>query len=144
MAEPRTTALEAALRALRHRDLSVRELDERLRERGFDETEREGALESMTRTGLLDDGRFAAGRARSLAARGAGDALIRHALAESGVAPELVDEALSELEPEPERARAIVARRGPGGKTARYLSAKGFSHEVVADVVAGDDGQELG
>jgi SOS response regulatory protein OraA/RecX len=93
---------------------------------------------------VLDDGRFAAGRARSLAARGAGDALIRHALAEAGVAPELVEHALAELEPETERARVIVARRGAGAKTARYLATKGFSHEVVADVVAEDDDQELG
>ena len=35
------TAQEAALRALRHRDLSVRELDERLRARGYDEAERD-------------------------------------------------------------------------------------------------------
>ena len=137
-------AVEAALRALRHRDLSARELDERLRARGFGDSEREDALERVSRTGLLDDRRFAASRARSLAARGAGDAYIRHALDAAGVADELVDEALSELEPEIERARAIAGRRGASPKTARYLSGKGFSDEAIAGAVAGRDGDELG
>jgi regulatory protein len=137
-------AVEAALRALRHRDLSARELDERLRARGFGESEREDALERVTRTGLLDDGRFAASRARSLAARGAGDAYIRHALYGAGVAEELVEDVLSDLEPELDRAHAIAARRGVSAKTARYLSGKGFSDEAIAGVVAGRDGDELG
>jgi regulatory protein len=143
MAEDRS-AVESALRALRHRDLSVQELEERLRARGFAEAEREEALESLERTGLLDDARFAESRARSLAARGAGDPAIRHALGAAGVARELVDDALETLEPELERARAIAERRGPGPKTARYLSGKGFSEEVVATLVASGRADELG
>jgi regulatory protein len=143
VAEPRS-AVETALRALRHRDLSARALDERLRERGFDEPERERALESVVRTGLLDDARFARSRARSLAARGAGDALVRHALAGAGVAADLVEEALSELEPEPDRAAAIVAQRGASAKTARYLRGKGFSEEAIGGVVARAGRDELG
>ena len=137
-------AVESALRALRHRDLSAQELEERLRARGFGEAEREEALETLERTGLLDDARFAESRARSLAARGAGDAAIRHALGAAGVARELVEDALETLEPELERARAIAERRGPGPKTARYLSGKGFSEEVVAGLVAGGRADELG
>lgn len=137
-------AVEAALRALRHRDLSASELEQRLRSRGFGEAERDEAVETLTRTGLLDDARFAASRARSLAGRGAGDAYIRHALAAAGVAAELVDDALGELEPEAERARLVVERRGASLKTARYLGGKGFSDEVVAGVVAGVDERELG
>jgi regulatory protein len=137
-------AVEAALRALRHRDLSARELDAKLSARGFGEPEREDALERVTRTGLLDDSRFAAGRARSLASRGMSDAGIRRALGAAGVANDLVEGALSELEPELERARAIVARRGVSPKTARYLRGKGFSEDVVAGVVAAGGDHELG
>ena len=143
MAEPRT-ADEAALRALRHRDLSARELEQRLRAKGFEESERAEALETLERTGLLDDARFAQARARSLAARGAGDTAIRHALRLAGVAREVAEDALQALEPEAERARAIAARRGPGPKTARYLRGKGFSEDVVAGVVAGSKADELG
>ena len=88
------------------------------------------------RTGLLDDRRFAAARAERLAERGAGDALIRHDLLRAGLDVDLVEHALTALESERERAERIVARRGSGPKTARYLSGKGFSEDVVHAVVA--------
>jgi len=65
-------ALEAALAALRRRDHSVHELDERLRHRGFPEAAREGVVRALLRTGLLDDARFAEARALQLAGRGSG------------------------------------------------------------------------
>ena len=128
-------ALECALRALHHRDRSVRELEERLRERGFAEAERDHAIDALVRTGLLDDSRFARLRTTSLAARGAGDALIRQALGRAGVARELIDEALRAVEPEAARARLVVARRGAGPRTARYLSGKGFSEDVIRELL---------
>jgi len=137
-------AHETALRALRVRDLSIHELEQRLRARGFSESERDQAIEALVRTGLLDDSRFAEARAISLAGRGAGDALIRHTLRAAGVASELIDGALEAVEPERERARLIVERRGQGVRTARYLSGKGFSEEVVAGVVAMGRRDELG
>jgi SOS response regulatory protein OraA/RecX len=144
VAAPRTPdALELALRALRVRDRSERELDEHLDARGISEAARAEALATLRRTGLLDDRRFAEGRAAALAGRGAGDALIRHELASAGVAEELVDEALTMVDPELERARSVVARRGAGARTARYLSAKGFSPDVVG-AIAGGSGDELG
>ena len=143
MAEPRTTALECALLALRHRDRSTHELEQRLRARGFSEPERDQAIEVLVRTGLLDDRRFAEARAISLAGRGAGDALIRHTLEAAGIPSELIDTAFEAVPPERERARLIVERRGQGTKTARYLSGKGFSEDVVAGVVATGHRDEL-
>jgi regulatory protein len=140
----RADAHETALRALRHRDLSVRELDERLRARGYGESEREETIEALVRTGLVDDARYAESRARQLAGRGAGDALIRHTLARAGVEPEVAADALLTIAPEAKRAQVIVERRGPGPKTARYLLGKGFSEEVVSDVVASESARELG
>jgi len=142
MADPE--ALECAFRILHRRDRSVHELEERLRKRGFGEAERDHAIESLVRTGLLDDARFARARAQSLAGRGAGDALIRYELGEAGVASAFVEEALRAIEPEAERARLVVARRGRGPRTARYLSGKGFSDEIVAGVVAVGGNGELG
>jgi regulatory protein len=137
-------AVDTALRALRHRDLSARELDERLRAKGFGESARDEALETLARTGLLDDARFAESRVRSLAARGAGDLAIRHALRVAGVEDSVVEDALATLAPEEHRAAAIVERRGMGPKTARYLRGKGFSDEVVAGLVAGESAREIG
>ena len=142
MAESRT-AHEDALRALRHRDLSLRELDERLRARGYDESEREEVIEALVRTGLVDDVRYAESRARQLAGHGAGDTLIRHTLARAGVEAEVAADALLTVAPEAERARAVVERRGTGPKTARYLLGKGFSEEVVSGVVAAESADEL-
>jgi regulatory protein len=137
-------AVQAGLDALRYRDLSERELEQKLAARGFAEDEREDAITTLRRTGLLDERRFAENRARSLASRGAGDSLVRHELERAGLAGELVEEAIDALEPELNRAKALVARRGASAKTARYLGAKGFSTDVVTEAVASIRDEELG
>jgi SOS response regulatory protein OraA/RecX len=88
---------------------------------------------------VVDDRRFALGRAQALAARGSGDALIRADLEARGIASENLAAALEALEPETERAAAIVSRRGPGLKTARYLGARGFGDDAVRAAVAWED-----
>jgi regulatory protein len=137
-------AVDAALRALRHRDLSAADLERRLEAKGYDETERADALATLQRTGLQDDRRFAESRAAALAARGAGDALVRYELVRAGVDEDLVADAIALLEPEPQRARRIAERRGYGPKTARYLGGKGFSEDSLGALVASSDGDELG
>ncbi len=137
-------AVECALHALRHRDRTEAEIEEHLCARGFSEREREVAVETLRRTGLVSDERFAKARASSLAERGSGNALIRSKLVDAGVAQELVAGALDAVEPEATRARRIVARRGSSQKTARYLYGKGFSEEVVHAVIAEEDERALG
>lgn len=137
-------AVECALRALRHRDRTAREVAEHLGTRGFSEDDRQQAVETLRRTGLVDDERFARLRAVSLAERGAGNALIRARLAEAGVAREFVDAALETVEEEAKRARRIVVSRGASARTARYLHRKGFSDDVVRAVIADEHDGELG
>lgn len=137
-------AFESATRLLRHRDFAAADLDRRLADRGFDEADRATAIATLTRTGVLDDCRFATDRARSLAARGAGDRFIEHDLAGAGIARELIEAAVGGLEPESERARMVVARRGASPKTARYLVGKGYSEDVVRTAVAHSDDERLG
>jgi SOS response regulatory protein OraA/RecX len=136
------TARELALRALRHRDHSALELEQRLARRGIAKPVRDEVLATLTRTGLVDDRRFSETLAGSLAARGAGDLLIADRLRRAGIAPELAG-VLERLDPEVGRARTILARRGPGSKTARYLFGKGFSEETIATVANVKD-EELG
>ena len=136
--------METALHSLRHRDRSAAQIEAYLEERGFSEGERREALETLLRTGLVDDLRFAAARASALAGRGAGDALIRHDLMKAHLETGVVDAALEALESERDRAERIVARRGADAKTARYLAGKGFSEEVVRGVIAQSPGQALG
>jgi regulatory protein len=137
-------ALDQALRALRHRDRSAAEVDRYLASRGVGDDDRKTALETLTRTDLVDDRRYAERRALTLADRGAGNALIRHELASAGLDPEIVDVALGSLSPERERAEAIVARRGASPKTARYLAGKGFSYDVVESFIAQPRRETLG
>jgi len=129
-------AVEQALRALRHRERTARQVDAHLAARGFGEQDREAAIEALARTGLVDDGRFAASRAAALASKGASDALIRHDLDAAGVDRETVDGALAALEDEPTRARRVVERRGASPRTVRYLVAKGFPVDLASAVVA--------
>ena len=136
--------LEQALRALRHRDRSTSQVDRYLAERGVEGDERVEILQTLARTSLVDDRRFAETRASSLAERGAGDARIRHELVHAGLDRDLIDDVLEALPAELERAERIVARRGSSPKTLRYLAGKGFSEEVVRAVVARSQGEPLG
>jgi SOS response regulatory protein OraA/RecX len=127
----RDRALAVADRALRRRDLSEERLAERLRRSGAAPAATGEAVTALRRAGLLDDERFALGRARSLADRHWGDAAVSHQLEAEGVGRELVGHAVGSLEAESERARRVVAARGGGPRTARYLAARGFNAESI-------------
>jgi SOS response regulatory protein OraA/RecX len=134
-------ALEAALGSLRHRDHTRASLAQRLERRGVSGAERERAVETVARAGLVDDARFAHGRAAALAARGAGNDLIAADLEQHGLPYELVETALAGLEPESERALRVVERRGRSPRTLRFLAGKGFTTESL-DVLIADMGDE--
>jgi SOS response regulatory protein OraA/RecX len=120
-----------AARSLARRDLSAKELAERLSRAEIAPAARSEALERLVRAGAIDDERVARGRAGFLAERGSGDALIRHDLTGRGIAVELVDAAVGALEPESARAERIVERRGASLRTARLLARKGFSEHSI-------------
>src|SRR5215213_3981345 len=132
-----TDPVELATRALRHRDRSAHEIEERLERAGVDEAARAEALETLARLGYVDDTRFASARAEALAGRGHGDAAIRFDLRRHGVDGDTADAAIEALEPEAVRARRLVERRGALPRTARHLFAKGFSREAI-DAALGD------
>ena len=98
----------------------------------------------MTRTGLVDDHRFAAGRATVLAERGSGDALIRHDLRRRRSRRPTSTLRWRRSTASVSGPQRIVARRGVSAKTARYLAGKGFSEDVVHAVIAHSGGQALG
>jgi regulatory protein len=123
--------IEIAARALQHRDRSRRQLDERLARAGVDDAGRAEALETLERVGYVDDSRYACARAASLAERGYGDHGIRHLLERDGVEPDTAAAALATLPPEHARAAALVARLGPGPKTAAHLGRKGFGDDAI-------------
>lgn len=128
----RSEALARAARAIRHRDLPTAELGARLDAASVAPAARDQALAALEASGLVDDRRFAAGRAEALARRGWGDAAIRADLERRGIPAELVATALGALPDEVERARPIArARRVSPARTARYLAARGFSEDTL-------------
>jgi regulatory protein len=136
-------ALGRAARALRSSDRTASELDRRLAKHGVRPRERAAAIETLARAGIVDDARFASGRAAALAARGRGDAAIRWELERAGVTEELAERALAELAPERERAERIAAEAGGGRRAALRLARRGFDPGTIADVLdseAGADG----
>jgi SOS response regulatory protein OraA/RecX len=127
----RSRALASAGRALRRRDLSEQGLAERLRRSGVSPAATGETVAALRTAGIVDDERLAHGRARALAERGWGDAAVRYQLEAEGIESDLVERALESLEPESERAREIVAARGEGPRTARYLAARGFGEDSI-------------
>jgi SOS response regulatory protein OraA/RecX len=140
----RLAAVAIASGALRHRDMSERALRERLVRRRVAPAERDRAIETFRRAGLVDDARFALRRAETLAARGYGDAFIRDDLERQGVAPDRIHEALEALDAEDARAAAELARRGGDLRAVRALARRGFTQESLEGVVARDGLAELG
>src|SRR5438034_7654622 len=139
----RLRALEAATGALRHRDLSRRDVEARLERRGVPAAARANALAALSSAGLVDDERYARARAEHLARRGYGDGYIQHDLASKGVSSELAAAAIGVLEPEPQRA----ARLGPGRDaqaTIRRLSRRGFAPESLERLSAQGPWTEIG
>jgi len=128
---PERDPIELAARSLHHRDRSRSELDARLARAGIDEDARADALDTLERVGYVDDERFAAARASSMAGRGYGDEAIRHALKGDEVGEEAIAAGLATLEPEAERAVALVERLGRTRKVAAQLARKGFGRDAV-------------
>ena len=131
-------ATELALRALKHRDRSRRELEQRLARERIPAEELAQALDALEASGVVSDGRFAQQRAQSLASRNAGDGLIRADLRRSGISPELVDAAVEALDAEGERAARIFVGRGGGDRALRYLAGKGFSRDALESLNVAD------
>jgi SOS response regulatory protein OraA/RecX len=127
--------IDLAARALRHRDRSRVQIDERLTRAGVGQGRRAEALETLERLGYVDDGRFADARAAALAGRGYGDEAIRELLAADGIAEAVVETAVAALEPEAARAARIVERGGRSLRTARQLGRKGFGEDAIAAAV---------
>jgi SOS response regulatory protein OraA/RecX len=127
----RGEALDAAARALRHRDRSSAWLHAKLRVAGHSPWACEQALDALMRAGVVDDQRFAVDRARALADRGSGDALIRADLDGAGISEAEATRAIDALAPEHERAIRLAEARGQTLATARWLARKGFGEDAI-------------
>lgn len=135
-----------ALRLLNARDYSEARLREKLRGKGFDETDIDAALGQMVSEGWVNDLRFAERFAESALACGRyyGPRL-RQEMRRRGLSPELVSEVLGRVLGEHDQAeevRTIIDRRFSGfsystasdrekRRAAGFLQRRGFSLSVI-------------
>ena len=131
-----------ALRLLARREHSRAELERKLGPHAGSPETIAGVVEALAQKKQLSDARFAEERARSLS-RKFGAGRIRQDLKARGVDQETIDRISSEGDLE--RARAILARkyRAPAAtreeraKRMRFLQGRGFSFEVIRQLLDG-------
>jgi len=127
----RQRALDAAGRILRASDQTTATLAARLETRGVRRSERDEAVEALVLAGIVDNARFAHGRAAALAERDMGDQCIHADLETRGISPELIRESLDAVEPEEARAGRILERDGLSRKGIARLARRGFSDATL-------------
>jgi len=127
----RARGLRVATRALARRDLSAAELDARLGHARVAPAVAADVADTLERAGLVDDERFAAGRAAQLAARGWGDGAIAARLEGAGVDEAVARAAVAALEPEAARAEALVHAVDDPLRRARLLARRGFGEDTL-------------
>jgi regulatory protein len=138
---PGRTAYAAALALLTGRALTVGELAERLRRRGYDDESIAGATGRLLECGYLDDRRTAGAWAENAARiRGLGPRRLREGLARRHLPRDLVEEIVAGLfasGDEPQLALSVLGKweraKGPAADTASrhaayaHLRRRGFS-----------------
>lgn len=143
-ASARSRCRQRALRIIGARAMSVRELTDRLKEKGESPENAEDAAQWLLDMRLLDDAQYAAMCVRHYAAKGYGPGKIRNELYRRGIARELWDEALEELSEQDERIDALLRRKLKSDtpdrtelrKAADYLYRRGFGRDEIHAALA--------
>ena len=143
-ASARSRCRQRALRIIGARAMSVKELTDRLKEKGESPENAEDAAQWLLDMRLLDDAQYAAMCVRHYAAKGYGPGKIRNELYLRGIARELWDEALEELPEQGDRIDALLRRklksdtpdRAELRKAADYLYRRGFGRDEIHAALA--------
>ena len=143
---PSTPSVKArAVSLLAQREYSRQELTDKLTEQDVSPEELALALAQLEAKGLVDDARVVETLVNRRAGK-LGGMRLRQELQAKGVSPDLVDQAMTDLKgSELARARAVWHKKfgqlassgAERNKQARFLASRGFSGEVVRQVVAG-------
>ena len=161
-AEEAHKALESALRLLELRARSGKEIEQRLRDKGYEDEVIVATITKLAGLGLIDDADFARQWVESRSrARPKGTRMLRSELAQKGVAKSDIEEAVAKVTPEDEAEmarRALAPKVGrhllPTGKLERraeyqrlaaFLQRRGFGWDAIKVALAGAfDGQAAG
>lgn len=143
-ASERSRCRQRALRIIGTRAMSVRELTDRLKEKGETPDNAEDAAAWLGQMHLLDDAQYAAMCVRHYAAKGYGAGRIRSELYRRGIPRELWDNALQELPEQDEQIDALLRRRLRSDTPDRdelrrasdYLYRRGFGRDKIRAAIA--------
>ncbi|MEP7003470.1 MAG: RecX family transcriptional regulator [Chloroflexota bacterium] len=154
-APPLGDAYDAAVRYLGSRPRSVAEIKRHLRTKRFDEEAQDKAIDQLRAQRYIDDAAFAQywieQRARF---RPKGHRAIVSELMAKGVARETIDVVLGDADPEQESKRARDMIRRPMSrwlamaeperkrKIHQYLATRGFSYDVIEEVIEKPEADE--
>jgi regulatory protein len=139
-----------ALALLARREYSRAELARRLAHHAETEAELDELLDALEQKRQLSDTRYAEARTRTMS-RKYGAARILHELKSKGIEGELAQRVVSETSvTEVERARVAWRKRfrAPGGtreeraRQARFLQSRGFSFDVIREVLKDEEMQD--
>jgi len=141
-------AKDYALYLLKFRSRSKKELEDRLRRKGFAEDEVEEALGDLERAGLLDDADFARSLVRSRMRELWGKRLIEYELGKFGIRGDEARSALEEIYDEDFVRREAVEkvlklagrwkgmdRRKKREKVIAYFSRRGHSYDFIKSLL---------
>ena len=138
----RSLGREKALELVSQRQMSLKELLQKLKDKGFDEETANYCADWITERGLIDEERYAAAIVRHYAAKGYGAGRVRQELMRRGIPRELSDEALGAMPEGNDRLDRLIAAklRDPDDRDAvRKLSAslyrRGFSGEEIREAL---------
>jgi len=138
-------ALDTAVASLAARPRTVREVDARLEQAGYDEAVRERVVARLTEEGYLNDAEFADRWAASRSSRALGARRIAGELQKKGVDRDIIASALSQVDEEEQlraataHAEKLLARTcGKDARDARRkveaaLARRGYNWDVVRD-----------
>jgi len=154
-APPSGDAYDAAVRYLASRPRSVSEIKRHLRTKRFDEAEQDKAIDQLRAQRYIDDEAFARYWVEQRAKfRPKGQLAITSELMQKGVAREIIDLVLGEADPDAEAKRARESIRRPmtrwlsmdenerKRKIHQYLVTRGFSYDVIEEVIAKPEAEE--
>jgi regulatory protein len=137
------SAKARALRILGKRNMSRREITERLMQKGESRETAEAAADWLQQIGAVNDAEYALIIVRHYISRGYGRMRVRDELYRRGIDRELWEEALAELPEEDDRAYRLLAGRLKGkapdpaalGRAADALYRRGFTWDEIKQAV---------
>jgi len=147
-------ARDAAYRFLSYRSRSTVEVERKLREKGFDEAIVRKTIERLRELNFLDDESFARSLARDLArVKGYGKNQVEKRLKSKGIEGDIlvdtIETVFSEID-ELEAATGLAIKKAKGpldslkdkARMGRYLYGRGYSWEIIKEVLKGFDDRE--